>query len=262
MTGAAGMLGRAVAEADPRAHGVTRVDADLAEHIPGSWAHASGIVHCASWTDVDGAESRPDAARRDIVDATRNVAEFADAHGIPLVVVSTDYVFDGGKGAPYERGDAPAPLSTYGRLKLEAERAAPLARVVRTAGLYGEGGRHFPDAILRQAGKGVPFPVVADQVTSTTWTSLLAPVLLELLDQPPGIYHAVNEGVCSWWEFAREIVTIAGFDPAMIDRGRLTDLDRAAARPAYSALQPTHPLGSWRAAILAFLAPRPDAGRA
>ncbi|MHC4941032.1 MAG: dTDP-4-dehydrorhamnose reductase [Planctomycetota bacterium] len=231
VTGARGMLGRAVVAAAPGAvRGIDLEDGDLSE--PGVAARliakATGVIHCAGYTDVDGAESEPEAAHRANAVASAMVAEACSEAGIPLVIVSTDYVFDGTATHPYTEEDTPNPQGVYGRSKLAAEQ--PSARIVRTAWLHGEGGRNFPDTILRLAAEG-PLRVVNDQRGSPTWTGALAPVLWDVLRLPVGIYHATCEGSCTWYEFARFIAPDADISPCTS-----AEFPRPAPRPAYSVL--------------------------
>lgn len=233
VTGARGMLGRAVVAAAPgRVLAVDREECDLTDVDSVRALLASkpaGVIHCAGYTDVDGAESDPPAAHAGNAVATAHVA--AACGGVPLVVVSTDYVFDGTSPRPYGEEDPPNPRSVYGKSKLEAERAAPGARIVRTAWLYGEGGRNFPDTVRRLAAAGGPLRVVNDQRGSPTWTEALAPVLWEALAFPPGIYHATCEGSCTWYEFARAVAPGADISPCTS-----AEYPRPAPRPANSVL--------------------------
>jgi dTDP-4-dehydrorhamnose reductase len=193
---------------------VTRADCDLAEaeHVELLFERLKpkGVLHCAGFTQVDRAEVAEEAAYNDNVEATRSVAAAARRRGIPMLLVSTDYVFDGASKRPYREDDPPNPLNVYGRTKLEAERAAPDAMIVRTSWLYGPGGRHFVGAILEQSHK--PWiQVVNDQRGCPTSTFELAPVLWELLERGvPGTYHAACEGSCTWHEFAVAIFESRG----------------------------------------------------
>jgi dTDP-4-dehydrorhamnose reductase len=234
VTGARGMLGRAVVACAPGpVLGIDLADGDLAdaETARSLLSGASGVIHCAGYTDVDGAESDPEAAHRGNVVATGNVAEACRKSGIPLVVVGTDYVFDGASARPYTEEDPPHPLGVYARSKREAEQRADSARIVRTAWLYGAGGRNFPDTIRRLADEGKPLSVVDDQRGSPTWTGALAPVLWEVLGLPAGLYHATCEGACSWYEFACAVAPTAEIRPCTT-----AEYPRPAPRPASSVL--------------------------
>jgi len=191
------------------------------------------IVNCAAYTAVDRAESEPDAAMAANATAPGVLAEEAKRLGAGLIHFSTDYVFDGEKGAPYVESDQPAPLSAYGRTKLAGERAVAAAGgphwIVRTQWLYGLRGKNFVDTMLRLAGEREFLAVVDDQVGSPTSTHDLAPVLWRVLQRrpPPGLYHATNAGSCSWHDFAAEIFRQAGIKLDL----RRTD-SRSLARPA------------------------------
>jgi len=264
------MLGRAVIEAaEVPAWGVTRQDADLAEAdsvhnlVSGCCA---GVIHCAGFTDVDGAESAPEAAVRDNVLATENLASACASHDIPLLVVSTDYVFDGTAVRPYLESDEPRPLGVYARTKLNAELAARRihptgTRIVRTAWLYGRGGRHFPGTILRAAAGGSELRVVDDQKGCPTWTRALAPALLEVLARgEPGIYHAACEGSATWFDFAEAALELAGVR-SRLARCATVDQARPAPRPPYGVLNcgklaalRGRALPHWKDALAEFLA--------
>jgi dTDP-4-dehydrorhamnose reductase len=235
VTGAGGMLGsQVVRDAPGPVRGVDLADGDLAEPgvaerlVPG----AAGVIHCAGYTDVDGAESNQAQAHRDNVVATASLAKACAAAGVRLLVVSTDFVFDGTSDRPYRETDPPHPLCVYGRTKLEAERAAldRGAVVVRTQWLYGPGGRHFPGRIRALAG---PLRVVNDQHGCPTSTLELAPALWDVLAaRATGIFHAACEGECTWFDFARLIRDD-------VEPCSTAEFPRPAQRPAYSVLDCT-----------------------
>lgn len=231
-------------------------------------ARPDAVIHCAAYTDVDGCERNPDRAMLVNGEGTRHVAEAARIAGARLVAISTDYVFDGAKRAPYLEDDPPNPRSAYGRSKLAAERAAleqPNSLVVRTAWLYGRHGRHFVGAILERARRGEPLRVVADQVGSPTWSRHLARALAALAaGHATGIVHATGSGQCSWHEFASAIVEEAaarGLAEAVpVAPITSAQFDRPAPRPAYSVLSNARlkelgvvPLPHWRDALREFL---------
>ncbi|MCA8941414.1 MAG: dTDP-4-dehydrorhamnose reductase [Planctomycetes bacterium] len=250
VTGANGQLGRAMVDvARSRGDGVVGLghaelaveDADatrraIAKHSP------EVVVHCGAWTDVDGCERDPERANRVNGHGTANVAEACRAIGAKLVYVSTDFVFDGTAHTPYRVDAEPAPVSAYGRSKLLGEQAVlrdsePGFVVVRTSWVFGPGGKNFPRAILSRARSGEPLRVVDDQVGSPTFTLDLAVALVDLAARPDvgGIFHASNDGSCSWHEFARCLVDAAGLE---VEVGRMSssELDRPAPRPSYSVL--------------------------
>ena len=241
VTGAAGMLGRrVVAEAAARGHdvtGSTRGELDLtdADAVRDALT-GEQVIHCAAYTDVDGAEADEEQATRVNGDAAGHVARAA-GH---VVAVSTDYVFDGEATEPYVESSPTGPRSAYGRSKLAGERAIRAAgeehAIVRTAWLYGEGGGNFVDTMLRLGRERDEVSVVVDQVGSPTWTGHLAPVLVDLAERrASGTFHAAGEGACSWHELAVEAYRVAG----VMTPVRETTSDafvRPAPRPSYSVL--------------------------
>ncbi|MFI5403232.1 MAG: dTDP-4-dehydrorhamnose reductase [Planctomycetota bacterium] len=261
------MLGSEAVRAAPsafRALPVTRADCDLSEeeHVELLFERLRplGVLHCAGFTHVDRAEVAEEAAFSDNVEATKSVAAAARRRGIPIVLVSTDYVFDGKSKRPYREDDPPDPLNVYGRTKLEAEQAAKDAIIVRSSWLYGPRGRHFVGAILEQAAKP-EIKVVNDQRGCPTSTLELAPVLWELLGRGvPGIYHAACEGSCTWHELALAIFEIRGAGGPKVVPCATAEFPRPARRPAMSALDCGKLAGirgkklpHWREALKRFL---------
>jgi dTDP-4-dehydrorhamnose reductase len=219
------------------------------------------IVNAAAFNDVDGAEQNQAAAFAVNADGPENLANAAARAGAGLIHVSTDYVFDGRKGSPYDENDAPNPLSVYARSKHEGERrvlaSGARACVLRTAWLYGRHGKNFVKAIQSAAARGGPLRVVADQVGSPTSTADLAAAIAALMRTPAaGLYHVVNAGACSRFEFARAIV---GGNVEVLPI-TTQEAARPAPRPAYSALTSVRwastglaPLRGWRDALEAYL---------
>lgn len=250
VTGALGQLGRSVM-ADVAARGQTACATDIPELCVEDidsvrrWIddkEPRTVLHCGAWTDVDGCEEQPD--RADLINGagTANVARVCAEAGIGLVYISTDFVFDGDGERPYLEADQPDPISAYGRSKLLGEQAVlEQGRddfyVMRTSWVFGPGGKNFPAAILARARSGQPLRVVTDQIGRPTMTQDLAAAMLDLRTSgaEAGLYHASNEGVCSWHEFAVDIVAAAGLD---VEVGTMhsSELDRPAPRPAYSVL--------------------------
>jgi dTDP-4-dehydrorhamnose reductase len=254
ITGAAGMLGRDVATAvDVAGHDpvrLPRAELDIAD--PRAVAQALGdaapdaVVNCAAWTNVDGAEADYEGALAVNGPGAGNVARAAAAAGAWTIHVSSDYVFDGNKREPYIESDSVAPQSAYGRSKLAGERAveegAPGQHtIVRSSWLFGAGGHCFPKTILRLAGERDELTVVDDQVGCPTFTGHLAKALVELAARgrraPVGVLHVAGGGECSWFQFAREIVS--GGDAAGCEVKPVTSAEfvRPAPRPAYSVLR-------------------------
>lgn len=208
------------------------------------------VLHCAAYTNVDGAERDPDSAYRVNALGSWNVAAACAAHDIPLCAISTDFVFDGTKPAPYTEFDAPNPLGHYGASKLAGENCiravCPRHWIVRTAWLFGLHGRCFPDTILRTAGEAEraqasrpELRVVADQRGSPTFTADLADALLRLVQTPLyGTYHLVNSGAATWYELARKTLELAGRDRVHLLPIVSADWPSPTRRPANSVLRP------------------------
>jgi dTDP-4-dehydrorhamnose reductase len=229
------------------------------------------VVNCAAWTDVDGAESHPDAARAVNVIGAGALATAAAHYGAALLHLSTDYVFTGqapldeaGRPRPYLESDPTGPLSVYGKTKLEGEHevlmASPRHTVVRSAWLFGVHGRNFVDTMLRLARERDSVQVVDDQIGSPTWTGHLAPALLGLLEREVrGLVHLAGGGSVSWNGFAKEIFRQAEV-PCRVDTATSAQMARPAPRPAYSVLASGRPdvlpMPDWRDGLAGYLAAR------
>lgn len=233
------------ADAHVAAPGVDLADAAAVDELFRAHGPFDGVIHGAAYTAVDLAETEVALATRANVDATRVLARSCARAGIPLVVVSTDFVFDGTASRPYREDDAVNPLGVYGRTKLDGERAALAehprgARIVRTQWLYGPRGKHFPGTILKLAREKGSLKVVGDQIGSPTTTLELAPALWDVLAHgasgEAGIYHAACEGSASWFDLARATCDLAGLTSLPITRCTTAEFPRPARRPAYSVL--------------------------
>ena len=248
VTGSSGMLGRdlvttlAAAGSDVYARPKTELDVTRAEEVARAFRDARPeiVVNCAAFTRVDACETDPLAYEVNAHGVEVLAAECL-ARGARLVQVSTDFVFDGSKRAPYREDDDPAPLSAYGRSKLAGEQAAlrlPTALVVRASWLFGRGGWNFVEAIRKQIADGRrTLTVVDDQRGRPTSTSDLAEALVALLERAAiGIYHFANAGEASWFEFAREIVALSGRGDVEVTPIDSATLGRPANRPPYSVL--------------------------
>ena len=200
------------------------------------------IINCAGLTDVDGCQGRRDEAMLVNGQAVGHLARAAEAAGSLLVQISTDFVFSGDAGRPYREDDEPRPLNVYGESKLLGESEARQATnhlIVRTSWLYGSGGCNFVQAIRRQATRGGPLRVVADQTGCPTYTGDLAEALLRLLAAGArGVFHACGADSASWLEFARFIIEQLGQDVA-VEEINSADLNSPARRPAMSVLDCT-----------------------
>ncbi len=199
------------------------------------------VINCAGYTDVDRAEREPELAWAVNARGAQALARACQEAGSHLVHMSTDYVFDGASGRPYREDDPPAPLSAYGRSKLEGERLVraelPGALIVRSAWLFGPGRDGFVEKVVAKARQGQPFGVVRDQMGSPTYTRDLARAILELGRRwVGGVLHVVNQGRASRWELARQAVRLAGLDPELVQPVQTAALEQAARRPAFSVL--------------------------
>lgn len=255
VTGADGQLGAALCEefADVPVVALTRAGWDVTLPPPPDLPEVDLVLHAAAWTDVDGAETSPQDVAAVNVGGAQHVREL----GVPLVLFSTDYVFDGRKRVPYVESDAPNPLSVYGRTKLHAEAVAgDEAWIVRTSWLHGWAGTNFVRTMLRLGAERDEVAVVDDQRGSPTYAGHLAAAVRDLLDLPRGRWHLAGSGDCTWAEFAEAIFEDAGLD-CRVARISSAELGRAAARPAYSALRSERPdapvLPPWREGLRACL---------
>lgn len=281
--GSEGQLGSALIEA-LHAHDVVAIreaqadvgDVDAVRRVVDD-ARPECVINAAAMTHVDRCETDPAPAF--IVNAigARNVARAAAAAGATLVLVSTDYVFDGEKGAAYVETDTPNPLGVYGMSKFAGELFAALecdrCFVVRTSGLYGTApcvgkGTNFVETMLRLAGERDELTVVEDERLTPTFADDLAVQIRTLIESPPapGIYHATNAGECSWYEFAEEIFRLEGLEVA-VRPIPASDWKTPTRRPANSVLENAalaaagiDVMPDWKDALSRYLAARRTAG--
>jgi dTDP-4-dehydrorhamnose reductase len=266
VTGAAGMLGQELVPFLATDHEVTAVDLDVditdPKAVDACFAacRPEAVFHLAAWTNVDAAEANEVDALIVNGVGTANVARAAERLGAALVVVSTDYVFDGTR-SPYAEDDPTEPIGAYGRTKLAGEEAAIAehpkgARIARTAWLYGAHGGNFVDTMRRLGAERDEVTVVGDQEGCPTWTRDLVPALVALLDQPPGIYHTAGGGSVTWAAFAEAIFSEAGIACRVVPV-TTEEFGRPAPRPARSVLEVTKPgaprLRHWRDALVDYL---------
>lgn len=285
IAGGEGMLGHDVRRAAQRAgHAPIAIDIpELDITDPASVQRAlaqsrpDAVINCAAWTDVDGAESHREQAAAVNGAGAGNLAQAAALAGVPLVHISTDYVFDGrppldgaGRPRPYLESDPTGPLSVYGATKLEGERlvlaASPAHLVVRTAWLFGANGANFVATMLRLAGERDRIDVVDDQTGSPTWTGHLAPALIGLIEREVrGLTHLAGAGAVTWNGFAKEIFRQAQRDCEVraIDSAQMA---RPAPRPQWSVLASERdevlPMPDWRDGLAGYLAARDGMMRA
>lgn len=251
VTGAAGQVGREVAAVCQRAgDDVIAVDRDAVDvtdrdAVLGAITatRPDAVIHTAAWTAVDACEVDPARAFAANALAVRWVAEGCTLARAHLVTVSTDYVFDGTKAAPYHEWDTPNPQSVYGTSKrggeLEALQSGAAAAVVRTSWVCGAHGGNMVKTVLRLATEPGVLRFVDDQRGHPTFAVDLAGMLRRLAaDRRTGLHHVTNQGAVSWYEFVREVVLAAGGDPGRVEPITSADLrpPRPAPRPANSVL--------------------------
>jgi dTDP-4-dehydrorhamnose reductase len=272
VTGAGGMLGRdvllAAAQRGHEVSALTHADLDIADNHAVRAAIDSArpevVVNCAAYTNVDGAEDQEEAALEANGDGAGNLARAAHATGARMVHVSTDYVFDGTAERPYVESDPVAPRTAYGRTKLAGERevvgASDGHAVVRTAWIFGVGGKNFVDTMLGLAAGRDEVKVVTDQVGSPTWSGHLAPALLDVAERGTGgVLHVAGGGSCSWNELATEAFRVAGLSCKVLP-ATTADMPRPAPRPPYSVLgterHDAPRLPSWQEGVAGYMAAR------
>ncbi|MDR1167718.1 MAG: dTDP-4-dehydrorhamnose reductase [Heliobacteriaceae bacterium] len=207
------------------------------------------VIHCAAYTDVDGAEADLKTAETVNAAGTENAAKVCAKLGAVMVYISTDYVFDGEKTEPYTPEDTPNPLNNYGLTKLKGEEAVKKYcekyYIVRTSWLYGHYGKNFVETMLSYDGDVIR--VVDDQTGCPTWTVELANGILKILDKPYGIYHICGSGQTSRYGFAKEIGVNAL--PCSTE-----DFPRPAKRPKYSVMDNGGTCQNWKSALKDYLA--------
>ena len=267
VTGSKGQLGRALADELQDHERVLRDLPELDATDPGAVAALldetgpDWLVNAAAYTDVDGAETEPEAAERGNVTLPRVLAEASGARGIPMVHVSTDYVFDGEAGRPYTEDDAPAPRTAYGRTKLAGEEAVRAANprhfIVRTAWLYSTGGRNFALTMLGAAARG-EVRVVDDQTGSPTYAPHLARGIARLLGRDDhGTFHLAGAGHTTWCGLTRALYEALDVDCRVVPC-TTEEFPRPAPRPRYSALAtvrvPPIELPAWEEGVRDFAA--------
>ena len=227
VTGVKGQLGYDVVnEAEQRGIEAVGVDIEEMDITDASQVdqviksgHYDAVVHCAAWTAVDKAEEMVDVCRKVNAEGTANIAKVCAELDIPMMYFSTDYVFDGEGTRPWEEYDERHPLNVYGQTKYEGELAVEKLKkffIVRIAWVFGKNGNNFIKTMLRLGKEKGAVSVVNDQIGSPTYTYDLARRVVDMIQTGAyGIYHATNEGLCSWYEFACEIFKQAKMDVAV-----------------------------------------------
>lgn len=250
MTGGDGLLGRAIAAADPRAHRVValgRSDLDITSDASIAAAferfRPEAVVNAAAMTDVDGCERDPEAAHLANAVGPERLARACASAGVRLVHVSTDFVFDGTKREPYVADDEPNPISAYGRTKLAGENAVrglvPDALVVRTSWVFGVGGKNFASRIFEFAAKSLRLKGIVDMRSLPTYAPDLAERILDLIDGGcTGTFHVTGGGEpATWFDVARVILDAGGRSDVALEPVTVAELGLPAPRPAYSAMR-------------------------
>ncbi|MCL2197371.1 MAG: dTDP-4-dehydrorhamnose reductase [Defluviitaleaceae bacterium] len=199
------------------------------------------VIHCAAYTAVDKAEDEPERCYEINVDGTRNIAEACAKYNVNMMYISTDYVFPCSGDGFYMTNDTTAPVNVYGKSKLDGELVVKSLLekffIVRISWVFGKNGNNFIKTMLRIGKERDSINVVNDQIGSPTYTADLAPLLCEIINTNKyGIYHATNEGTCSWAEFADEIFRIAGYTNVTVCHVPTSQYPTKATRPPNSRL--------------------------
>lgn len=213
-------------------------DADACKKVI-SAAGVDAVIHCAAYTAVDAAEDNVELCRKINGEGTRNVAQACRDADVKMMYISTDYVFDGQGSRPWEPDDERHPLNVYGETKYEGELAVEelLERyfTVRIAWVFGVAGKNFIKTMLRLGKERGAVSVVDDQIGSPTYTYDLARLLVDMVQTDKyGRYHATNEGLCSWYEFAKEIFRQAGMSDVKVTPVSSDEFPAKATRPSNS----------------------------
>lgn len=273
VTGVKGQLGYDVVnELKKRGHEAVGVDVEEMDITDGQACRRvitevgpDAVIHCAAYTAVDAAEDNVDLCRRVNADGTRNIAAVCRDLDIKMMYISTDYVFNGQGLRPWEPDDEREPLNVYGQTKCEGEMAVEeLVKkffIVRIAWVFGVNGKNFIKTMLRLGKENGAVSVVDDQIGSPTYTYDLARLLVVMIESEKyGRYHATNEGLCSWYEFASEIFRQAGMDQVKVTPVTSDEFKAKAKRPMNSRMDKSklaangfEPLPAWQDALSRYL---------
>lgn len=247
VTGVKGQLGfDVVKELEKRGHTAIGTDVDSMDITDSekvreviTAALPDAVIHCAAYTAVDAAEDNVELCRRINADGTRNIAQVCKALDIKMIYISTDYVFDGEGTQFWNPDDERHPLNVYGQTKYEGELAVESLLekyyIVRIAWVFGVNGKNFIKTMLNLGKNRDHLTVVCDQVGSPTYTYDLSRLLVDMAETDKyGRYHATNEGLCSWYEFACEIFKQAGYDHVTVSPVSSAEYPAKAKRPSNS----------------------------
>ena len=273
VTGIGGQLGHdVVRELEQRGQdvvGVGREEMDItdAEKV-GEVIRAcapDAVIHCSAYTAVDRAEDEADQCRKVNVDGAKNIAEVCAELDCKMIYISTDFVFSGEGERPWETDDAAGPISVYGRTKYEGEKEVKSRLdkffIVRISWVFGKNGNNFVKTMLRIGKENGAVKVVDDQIGSPTYTRDMAVLLADMVQtEKYGVYHASNEGFCSWYEFAKEIFRLAGMDEVSVTPITSDQFPAKAKRPFNSRMSKEklikegfNKLPSWQDALKRYL---------
>lgn len=272
VTGVKGQLGYDVVnELEKRGHTPIGVDVEEMDITDASAVEKEikkepldAVIHCAAYTAVDAAEDNREICMRVNAEGTRNIARVCRELDIKMVYISTDYVFDGEGERPWEPDDPRNPLNVYGESKYQGELAVEeyLEKyfIVRIAWVFGVNGKNFIKTMLRLSENQKEINVVNDQTGSPTYTFDLAVLLADMVEtEKYGRYHATNEGLCTWYEFAKEIFRQAGAD-VKVNPVSSDEFPAKAKRPHNSRMDKSklvqngfRPLPSWQDALKRYL---------
>ena len=221
------------------------------------------VIHCAAYTNVDGAEEDFETALLINEKGTENVAIAAEKADIPIVYISTDYVFDGTADKPYKPDDKPNPVDNYGLSKLKGEEAVKKHckkhYIIRTSWLYGHHGKNFVETMISLGKKMPEVRVVDDQVGCPTWSVALSEAIIKLLEDEAdfGTYHVCGSGKTSWYGFTKEIFKLAGIKTPVIPV-TTAEFPRPAKRPAYSVMENGGICPDWKVSLRQYMELRED----
>ena len=247
VTGVKGQLGYdVVRELQKRGHEAVGVDIDEMDITDAAAVERvmtevqpDAVIHCSAYTAVDRAEEDTEICRRVNVDGTENIAKICKKLDCKMLYLSTDYIFSGDGERPWEPDDEASPLNAYGQSKYDGELAlkkyVEKYFIVRISWVFGINGNNFIKTMLRLGRENGAVKVVDDQIGSPTYTYDLARLLVDMIESDRyGAYHATNEGICSWYEFAKEIFRAAGMDNVSVTPVKSEEFPVKAKRPKNS----------------------------
>lgn len=247
VTGTKGQLGFDVMrELEKRGHDAVGVDIEEMDITNAAQvnnvikaASPDVVIHCSAYTAVDRAEDEVELCRKVNAGGTKNIAEVCAELDCKMIYISTDYIFSGDGDRPWEPDDEADPLNVYGQTKYEGEQEVKRRLnkyfIVRISWVFGINGNNFIKTMLRLGKENGAVKVVDDQIGSPTYTYDLATLLVDMAESEAyGQYHATNEGICSWYEFAKEIFKAAGMDQVSVTPVTSDEFPAKAKRPSNS----------------------------